>query len=104
MKEMTGITLQEVVRSLVLSNLSVEREGLSEEEIAEEEEALVAKYLPYFEKAEVKAEEERKRIAEEERRAEERRRREEERKAEEIMRANAAGSFSERMNHKGIKL
>lgn len=60
MKEMTGITLQEVVRSLVLSNLSVDREGLSEEEIAEEEEALVAKYLPYFEKAEVKAEEERK--------------------------------------------
>ena len=28
----------------------------------------------------------------------------EERKAEEIMKTNAAGSFSERMNHKGIKL
>lgn len=28
----------------------------------------------------------------------------EEKKAEELMKANAAGSFSERMNHKGIKL
>ena len=28
----------------------------------------------------------------------------EERKAEELMKANAVGSFSERMNHKGIKL
>lgn len=54
MEQMKELTIEEIVRSLILARIPIDREGLTEEEIRERENALVEKYLPYFREAEAK--------------------------------------------------
>ena len=54
MRSMASISLEDIVRHLVLTKRPLspeEREGKTEDEILASENALVEKYLPYFQEA-----------------------------------------------------
>lgn len=48
LRSMSNIDPEDIVRELVLSKISIDRENLTEEEYAEKQEETVKKYLPYF--------------------------------------------------------